>query len=621
MPHCSKSKVAVIFNQKQLGLLLRENPPNNMENNLFIDFSMENIDIGKLSDKAEFKKISRTKPNLVNQKAFIQEYNTLIGDIGRKNNNRLWWASAISSKNPYSSKLSILLENYISVLRVIDKEKYDYLIIYNSDWILLNIFKKIFSQRGDNFIYFDYRIKLWFRLKLNIIKQITSIIRNALGTCEKIYLARKELGSLAKRKICYGGNYYVIKSNIFEGSFDKNNNYNDIFFGVLPRYLKPKKNIIVLVNIMADYRNNLKRIKKQSEFLIIPVDYFLSYFDVLKSVMELLLPRISINRLKKFFCYDVTKLIRTELKRTNMGISPYEYLHYNCMKNLSKRISIEEYLFTYENNPWEKMSVMALREFSKHSSIIGYQHTIVVPACSNNFISCYEKEIMPLPDKILTVGETAKSILEEYGEYGQNLIESSCSLRYEYLFNISMRRRRRRTGNILLALDGVPEICRMVDFVVGELKGDRNYQLTIRPHPVFLPKDFKHKLKYNVDDFPNITISTNNSVIEDFSLTDIVIYWGSTLSLEAISMGIPVIHYDDMKFFLSNDPLFQLNHFKWGINNSDSLVNRIEEIYSMHNDNFVMELKKAKKYINRYFHPITEDSLNKFTLYKSKTNE
>ena len=85
MSYFSKSKVAVIFNQKQLGLLLKKYPPKAKNNNLFIDFSMGSFDKKTLLEQAGFEKISKTKANLDNQKAFIQEYITLIGKIGRKN--------------------------------------------------------------------------------------------------------------------------------------------------------------------------------------------------------------------------------------------------------------------------------------------------------------------------------------------------------------------------------------------------------------------------------------------------------------------------------------------------------------------------------------------------------
>tara|TARA_B100001971_G_C18168775_1_gene525827 strand:- start:179 stop:1054 length:876 start_codon:yes stop_codon:yes gene_type:complete len=291
------------------------------------------------------------------------------------------------------------------------------------------------------------------------------------------------------------------------------------------------------------------------------------------------------------------------------------------MKNLSKRINIEEFLSTYENNPWEKMSIMALREFSQQTLIIGYQHTIVAQAFVSSFISHYEKDIMPLPDKIFTVGEITKNILEEYGEYDNNYIESSCSLRYEYFNNVSMISRKSK-GNILLVLDGVPEISRMVNYVVGELKDNLKYQLKIRPHPVLPLKKFLDRLDYNLYKISNVSVSENTSVIDDLSSTDIVIYWGSSVALEAIKVGIPVIYYNNnMESFLCYDPLFQFDHFKWEVDNNDSLANKIEEIYSMSDENFNKEKQEAMKYINRYFHPVTEDCLRKFIVNKDKINE
>ena len=126
-------------------------------------------------------------------------------------------------------------------------------------------------------------------------------------------------------------------------------------------------------------------------------------------------------------------------------------------------------------------------------------------------------------------------------------------------------------------------------------------------------------MKYNLDNISNVNVSKNNFVNEDLSSADIVIYWGSTVALEAINKGIPVIHDNNsMESFLSYDPLFQLNHFKWEVNNGDSLVDKIEEIYSMPDKIFNEELKDAKEYINRYFWPVTEDRFGKFIINKIK---
>lgn len=610
MSYSTAPTVAVIFNQKQIGSFLKRLPINKKDKNRYIDFSTEDLNTIRLLEERRFRKITKSEMNLNDPKMFIQDYITLIGAIGRKINNRLWWATDIASKNPLASRLPVLLEQFLFTLRVIEKQDFDCLIIFHPDWILLDLFRKTVHEKGVNFICFEYLVKIWFRLRLRIIKRIISSILTALAISFRIYFAKRMLRDKVENKINYEKSYYVIKTFIFNGSFDKNNKYKDIIFGTLPDFLKSKGNLIVLSSILGNYQYYIRKIKQESENIIFPLELFMSYSDVFKSLLEVIFCKISINRDAIFSGYNASDLISAELKRTNKGIPLNQYLQYNSTKNLCKKISVEEFLLTYENNQWEKMSILALREFSPNTSIIGYQHTIVAQAFASSFVSQHERNLMPLPDKILTVGEIPKNILEEYGEYENGLIESSCSLRYAYLFDVS-RCKRRRSGNILLALDGVPEVSRMVNYVVGELKENHHYQLTIRPHPVLPLRKFQDKLKYNLGEISNINFSNNSSLVNDLTSSDIVIYWGSTIALEAINMGIPIIHYD-MGSFLSFDPLFEFNHFKWIVTNRDSLVDKIEEIYSLDDSQFIREYKKAKEYICRYFHPVTEEKLEKF---------
>ena len=73
---------------------------------------------------------------------------------------------------------------------------------------------------------------------------------------------------------------------------------------------------------------------------------------------------------------------------------------------------MESFLFTYENNPWERMCMMAVKSQAPQTKVTGYQHTVVPHASANMFISSHERGRLPMPDRILTVGEAPKQIME-----------------------------------------------------------------------------------------------------------------------------------------------------------------------------------------------------------------
>ena len=85
-------------------------------------------------------------------------------------------------------------------------------------------------------------------------------------------------------------------------------------------------------------------------------------------------------------------------------------------------------------------------------------------------------------------------------------------------------------------------------------------KLTIRFHPILPLKKIERKIHFELDKLTRILISENNSsIFDDLTKSDVVIYWGTTVALEALRMGIPLIHYQ-MGNFISYDPLFECNY-------------------------------------------------------------
>jgi len=253
---------------------------------------------------------------------------------------------------------------------------------------------------------------------------------------------------------------------------------------------------------------------------------------------------------------------------------------------------------------------MAVREEFPDAEIIGYQHNVVPQASANMFISKQEQELAPLPDKILSIGNEPKRIMEKYGSYNKGHIECSCGLRFEYLFD-KLPSERYRTGNILLALEGIEKVYHMVDYVLKELKDNKRYRATIRTHPVLPWSYFQKKFGYDLSTHSNITVSEGKSLYDDIQTADIVMYWGTTVAVEALSVGKPVIHFD-MGSTLSFDPLFECSSLRWKVSESEALGPVIEEIYALSNNEFETQRKQALAYLGEYFYPIEDKYLAKF---------
>ena len=612
------SKLFILQSTKNLEAHLKRLLDTITGNHKFIYFGELDRDVLSLLEKHGIYEFERSKHDETYRNLFLQEYIDLIGMIGKKQNTRTWWATDIASKNRFKSNLPYFLHQFLTVIETIKNKDFDHLIIINPSWVILDSLKKVLKKNNAQFVCLKSSSQKWKEICFSWSRRILSVLSNAIRVSVRKSYFQNKLKHIIKEALSHSKSSYVIKTFVYDHSFSENGVYRDSFFGSLPEFLKGKQQVLIYANILGNNKLCIEKIRKCVSHIILPVEIFLSYIDIWSALIRSLFCKIKIKKEVFFFGYDVSHIINNELLRTYNGIPFYQLLHYWATKNLIHNLSVETFLLTYENNPWEKMCMMAFREYSPKTKIIGYQHTVVPQGSANMFISCKEQDIIPMPDKILTVGQMPKEIMEKYGSFKEGQIESSCGLRFEYLFETSQSERK-RSGHILVVLEGIFEVYKMVNYVLRELQGNAKYQVVIRAHPVLPLNRMAHKLNHRINDTQNFNISSNPSLKRDIEWADMVIYWGTTVALEALSMGKPVIHYQ-MDSVLSYDPLFECSHLKWIVSDKDSLILIIDEIYSLNDEQFVKEQRNAKSYLSRYFFPVTEEGLNKF-LFANSTKD
>ena len=108
-----------------------------------------------------------------------------------------------------------------------------------------------------------------------------------------------------------------------------------------------------------------------------------------------------------------------------------------------------------------------------------------------------------------------------------------------------------------------------------------------------------------------VEISRTSSLQEDIAWADMVIYWGSTVALEALSMGKPVVHYDNGSV-LSYDPLFELKDLKWRVQAPQPLAAVLDEIALLPDGEYASRLQAARQYVADYFYPVTPQAMSAF---------
>ncbi|MBI4308817.1 MAG: hypothetical protein HY591_00645, partial [Candidatus Omnitrophica bacterium] len=245
---------------------------------------------------------------------FIKSYNQLLDDISALNPTRLFWATDFASKNRFSSALPDLLEELAATGKTTQKQK---------------------------------EIRL---------KRMAGVFYHAFKTLLRMVKARRCLKSIRP-----GVEYTVVKTFIYNHSFDAQGKYKDVFWGKLPAHLKSSGEVLVYAAILGDYDLCLKK-TAAADFAIVPLEAFLTTGDVLRAVWELFATPVRVPERLDFMGHEVSNVVRDCLGRVFKGVQLRQFIQFWSTARLARAVNIKKFYMTYENYPWERMAIMALRK-------------------------------------------------------------------------------------------------------------------------------------------------------------------------------------------------------------------------------------------------------------------
>ncbi len=540
----------------------------------------------------------------VDAEGFMAAYNELIADISLQHASLLWWASDLANRNRETSILPKCLAQFQTVAAVIESGTYDALVIVGAETKIIPSLLAL-TGRKDNL----GRLLLWFQQTAATMAYFVRLLIDAVRIMARAYYVRRVVSlKLIDREPAYR----VIKSYLYRSSFDRALNHRDPFFVRAVDKVAQSGPALLLINMIGDARILLDLIERGKKRLdILPLDLFIFPGDVALYFLKLLAFRVRLSGPVSFMGRDVTDIVRRDVADIRRKVQFFQLLHYPAMRRFLKTFRVKSFLMTYESSGWERMFLLALRAFSRGTEIVGSQHSVVPLAAFALFVPAKEKAVIPLPDRILFNGFRTKDILGRYGAYAQGSLEVGCALRYEYLQGLA-RFPRRQTRRVLLALEGVQGVHKMVDYVVGQLAGS-DYELVIRCHPVLPMSSIEKELSVDLRQCPNVSVSAREHVREDVEDCSAVIYWGTTVAIEALWMGRPVINFD-MGGPLNWDPLFECAHLKICVSAASDLKEALGKFDRMTDTEFEKEWSLARRYLEDYFVPVTEENLQKYVV-------
>lgn len=463
-----------------------------------------------------------------------------IAELGlRQKNKRRWWASNIAYKSPLASDF-FLLWCYTTVFDRVCSEKNwggeNRLFVFVEDRWLYRYLWQSHRRNGDS---------LSFLSRKSVIPEILKLISRGIAY-RGYFLSMALLHRWQTRHI--GGKSEVpnladqteviyIYTWIRDRFFKENGRFESPFFGRLPQIMSNNNLNVVFIAPLFLPAPLRSKCLNQHEFRFIFLDQYVSLWSIVQSCLSIFSIASLSNTPQKI-------LLLREIAR-EFSFFPINILEYFVFKSYLEEIGQKKttIIYPFENQPWDKMLCLAANERDENTRLIGYQHSIVPPMLLNYFLGAGESSSMPLPQLIVTNGEHTLNLLKNAG-YGETRIVNGGALRYEYVHKIdtALTRKHGTSATVLVAMPYSRSltrellICLFNAFMDLEGEGAR---FIIRFHPEVPPE----RLGIQLPTWPAHFQRTDRPLLEILEGIDLVVYSSSTVGLEALQNGIPVVRY------------------------------------------------------------------------------
>jgi len=558
-----------------------------------VDLSKFNADIFNIS--------SDEKDRLDN------EYLDFLAGLAQRDRSVFWWANAVSERNELLSRFYTRLLTLHCLKRYITDNRLTNVVIVCPDALLvgplIDQFRPEFKVVWEAARWTVYRWRVYNGLRFFVKLGFLLIDKISRMLISRIYLKRKFLN----RRITAA---HAIKVWVDHRSYAKGE-YNDAYFTRLIDYLKESQaEHILLADVIQDYHQNIRRIAQDGHNTILPLEYFFSLGDLFQAVISSFKHRPHVREALTFGHVDASSLVRNELEESFSGTRFLQNIfYYYQIKSLAKNVPLKSFTYTFENYAWEKMCLLALKESDRGIKCIGFQHAFIAKNSFKYFLGKEEAAIVPKPDRIVTMGKVTERILRQYGHWPQEILKTGCALRQiQTAQPVTVKYGECRDLLVPFTMTA-DESVRILNFLYEAGLGEYPGKVILRFHPQTPVKKVFKQLPFTLPE--NFIISEGQPLKEDLARAGLVLCTWTTVGLEALMAGLPVI-YLDVNRPLDLDPLFEWTHLKERAGLPEELKGKIERLLNLDQEDYRSSLEKSRQYLKEYFYPITEQSLKQF---------
>ena len=410
------------------------------------------------------------------------------------------------------------------------------------------------------------------------------------------------------KDISINENFFFLDSEVcfishYVGIINKKNPDYDFYYGKLLQEFKKKKIkfSVILINHTEETveeihrkfaKSQINRIIINNKFLLVK-DLKILFYIFYKFILFKL---FNINKSKKI--KNLSNFYNISLKNFASSKDTIKLTN-NIKLVLNKMQNLKNLIITYEGHAFENIIFKYTNK--KKIKSFGYFFSVIREFKNGIF---YNIDKSYRPNLIYTSGNVITKYLKKNINFKNKQIFTLGSDKH-FIKKFKPRKNFKKGKlKVLVCPEGLySETVSMLELIKKNTIKENNIDYLFRMHPVIDKNIIKEKYSSK-----KIKFSKNKNILKDLNQCDVILYSGSSVSIQAINKGLIPIYYHKDKDLFSIDPVFQINELR--VKNENQLNNLLNLILK-NNKSIHKKKLKIQKYCRDYFTKLNSKHLFK----------
>ena len=392
--------------------------------------------------------------------------------------------------------------------------------------------------------------------------------------------------------------------------------FHESYFGDLStqlRYYSRSVGIAPMILKEVPYHKALSRFQEELLPILLPHRYLRLTDLVLaaaRSCTKIRLPK----PLSKFWGMDIGFLLREDLRGFRVTNWAADVLLVTAVVQrwADAGMSFDKIIYIYENQPWERALCWSGRRHMPDTMLVGYQHARVPRFLMNLYFASGGEGDAPLPHRVVTVGQHTADLLTSDG-YDPVQVRVAGALQMQELLGSRpanhVSKPPPKMPTVLVATSsGEEEATELVYMAMNLLGEDEGIDIVVKCHPLM---PFRQAGGPETSNLPKHIRLSDKPIGDLMSECSLMVYSGSTVCVQALSIGLPLIHVRP-QFDLDLDPLESVPDARPSVTGTEELRDKVRWILQNREQYISDNLDSWRQLAGSMYGSINHDTLHAF---------